>query len=61
MAIPARTFLEGRSVVSFDAGDPDGAGSYRLTDDQAHEIAARAGKRGQLPPGLDFFLEGYTA
>ncbi|MEH2486472.1 DUF7683 domain-containing protein [Bradyrhizobium sp. AZCC 2230] len=60
LPIPERMFGEVRTVVTLDDDDPNAAGCYELTNDQARLIATMA-HRGQIPTGLDFFLEAYAA
>jgi hypothetical protein len=58
VAIPQHIFDEISSVVPLDDDDPEAIGCYELTKDQAQEIAIIMHE--SLPPGLDFFLEGYA-
>jgi hypothetical protein len=60
LPISERMFGEVRTVVRLDDDDPDAVGCYELTSDQARLIASMA-RRGNLPAGLDFFLEAYGA
>jgi hypothetical protein len=60
LPIPERMFEEVRTIITLDDDDPDAIGCYELTGDQARLIASIA-QRGQIPTGLDFFLEGYGA
>lgn len=61
LPIPERMFGEVLTVVTLDDDDPDAAGCYELTSDQARRLISSLSHRGQIPTGLDFFLEAYGA
>ena len=58
LPISERMFGEVRTVVRIDVDDPEAAGCYEVTSDQANMIASIA-HRANPPNGLDFFLEAY--
>jgi hypothetical protein len=60
LPIPQGVFRDVREVVSFDADDPEAIGSYKLTDQQARQIAKMVRRENLLRAGLDFFLEAYS-
>jgi hypothetical protein len=60
LPIPQSLFQQVGTVIDFDDDDPEAIGSYKLTEQQARQIAKIARRQSLLPIGLDFFLEAYS-
>ena len=60
LAIPSEKLGIVGTLVRFDDDDPNGIGSYELTNIQAIRIANLLRAEYQLPQGLEFFLEAHS-